>query len=250
MDLVGFGNLIAFIPFGIFIPLLYRISFIRFITMFFLAIMVMETMQALSFLGSFDINDALLNSLGVAIGFGAYKLGFRSSNIRRNIVITSISCMVLFLGVWGLSGIVDKALTKEEGPFLAINELIDSSGNTSTGNNINSFRISPQDIKPRFNIYGVEGRNMETFTYKYKEQMTLSLYYGTPEPSDYLGSVRVSVDGQEVLNSSGEVQRLYPELFPAMFKIPIQAGGELTITIEGNEKVWDVGYRKMQYPWN
>lgn len=189
MDLVGFGNLIAFIPFGIFIPLLYRISFIRFITMFFLAIMVMETMQALSFLGSFDINDALLNSLGVAIGFGAY-------------------------------------------------------------NNINSFRISGQDINPRFNIYGVEGRNMETFTYKYKEQMTLSLYYGTPEPSDYSGSVRVSVDGQEVLNSSGEVQRLYPVLFPAMFKIPIQAGGELTITIEGNEKVWDVGYRKMQYPWN
>jgi hypothetical protein len=52
------------------------------------------------------------------------------------------------------------------------------------------------------------------------------------------------------LNSSGEGQRLNPELFPAMFKIPIQAGGELTITIEGNEKVWDVGYRKMQYFWN
>ncbi|WP_231578333.1 VanZ family protein [Paenibacillus sp. FSL H7-0357] len=221
MDLVGFGNLIAFIPFGIFIPLIYRISFIRFITLFFLAIIVMETIQALSFLGSFDINDALLNSLGAAVGFGAYKLGFRSSNIRRNIamiVITSISCMALLLGVWGLSGILDKALTKEEGPFVAIKELIDSSGNISTGNNINSFRISGQDITPRFNMYGVKDRNIEAFTYKYKEQMIFSFYFGMPEPSDYSGSVRVSVDGQEVLNSSGEDQRLNPELFPAMLK--------------------------------
>lgn len=56
--------------------------------------------------------------------------------------------MALLLGVWGLSGILDKALTKEEGPFVAIKELIDSSGNISTGNNINSFRISGQDITP------------------------------------------------------------------------------------------------------
>ncbi|MDQ0492451.1 glycopeptide antibiotics resistance protein [Paenibacillus brasilensis] len=132
MDFVGFGNIIAFIPFGILIPLLYRITFVRFITLFFLSIIVMETIQALSFLGSFDVNDAIQNSLGAAVGFGAYKLGVRSKNGLRNIVTTAISCMVLLSGVWGLCGIVDKALTKEEGPFVAINKLIDSSGNSST----------------------------------------------------------------------------------------------------------------------
>ena len=52
---------------------------------------------------------------------------------------------------------------------------------------------------------------------------------------DYSGSIRVTADGSEVLTSSGEDQRSDPELFPAMFKIPVGAGSELAITIEGNE---------------
>ncbi|OKP88441.1 VanZ family protein [Paenibacillus sp. P32E] len=250
MDFVGFGNIVAFIPYGILILLLYRTTFLRFITMFFFSILVMETIQALSFLGSFDINDAIQNTLGAAVGFGAYKLGVRSKNNWRNFLITAISCMVLLLGVWGLCEIVDKASTKEEGPFVAINELMDSSGNSSTGKSLNSFKISAQNVKPRYNMYGVAGGNSETFMYSYKEKIIFSLYYGIPEPTDYSGSIRVSVDGREVLTSSGEVQRSDPDLFPAIFEIPIEAGSELKITIEGNEKIWDVGYRKMKYLWN
>ncbi|MGN7760773.1 VanZ family protein [Paenibacillus sp. 22594] len=250
MDFVGFGNIIAFIPYGILILLLYRIRFLRFITTFFFSIIVMEIIQALSFLGSFDVNDAIQNTLGAAVGFGAYKLGVRSKNNWRIFLITAISCMVLLLGVWGLCGIVDKAFTKEEGPFVAINELMDSSGNSSTGKNLNSFTISAQNVKPHYNMYGVAGGNLETFTYSNKKKMIFSLYYGIPEPTDYSGSIRVSVDGHEVLTSSGEVQRSDPELFPAMFEIPIEAGSELTITIEGDEKIWDVGYREMKYFWN
>ncbi|MFD2876362.1 VanZ family protein [Paenibacillus rhizoplanae] len=97
MDLVGFGNTIAFIPFGILIPWLYRVGFVRFITLFFIAILVLETLQALTFLGSFDINDALQNSIGAALGFGAYKLGFRYRSLGRNLVATALSGLVLFL---------------------------------------------------------------------------------------------------------------------------------------------------------
>ena len=78
MDFVGFGNVAAFIPFGILIPLLYRTSFVRFMILFILSILVLETIQALTFLGSFDMNDVIQNSTGAAIGFGAYKLGFRA----------------------------------------------------------------------------------------------------------------------------------------------------------------------------
>ncbi|WP_201004771.1 VanZ family protein [Paenibacillus glycanilyticus] len=250
MDFVGFGNLAAFIPFGLLIPLLYRITFVRFITVFFLSILLMETIQALTLLGSFDINDAIHNALGAAVGYGAYKLGVRSKNGWRNIVMTAISCMVLLLGVWGLFGIVDKAFTKEEGPFVAINELKDSSGNSSTGEKTNSFIISGQNVKPRYNMYDVEGKNLKTFTYTFNEKSIFSLYYGIPDQADDSGSIRVSVNGSEVMTGSGEDQRRYPELFPATCEIPIEAGSELTITIEGNEKIWDVGYRKMQYFWN
>lgn len=47
MSMVAFGNTITIIPFGILIPWLYRVSFVRFITLFFSAILVLETIQAL-----------------------------------------------------------------------------------------------------------------------------------------------------------------------------------------------------------
>lgn len=83
-------------------------------------------------------------------------------------------------------------------------------------------------------MYGIAGGNSETFTYSYKEKIIFSLYYGIPVPTDYLGSIRVSGDVREVLTSSGEVQSSDPELFPAIFEIPIEAGSKLTITIEGD----------------
>ncbi|SET38254.1 VanZ family protein [Paenibacillus sp. NFR01] len=250
MDFVGVGNIIAFIPFGILIPWLYRINFVRFLTLFFLSIILLETVQALSFLGSFDINDAIQNSLGAAVGFGAYKLGFRSKKGWRNIIFTAVSSVVLLAGVWELCGIADKALTKEEGPFVAVNGLMDPSGSLSTGIQPKSFKFNNQEIKPSYNMFKTENGNAETFTYTSKEEMIFSLNYGILEQTDYSGGIRVSVDGREVLTSSGEDQRLYPELFPAMFEIPIEAGSKLTITLEGNEKIWDVGYRKMKYFWN
>jgi len=250
MDLVDLGNIAAFIPFGLLIPLLYRMTFIRFITLFFASILVLETIQALTFLGSFDTNDAIQNSVGAAIGFGAYKLGFRSRHVRRNMILTAVSAFVLFVGVWGVFGMVDRALTKEEGPFIALNELMDSSGNVSPGLEPERFTIHNQDVTPRYTMYAAESGDIVTFTYMTKEEMIFYFYYGMPEPTDYAGSIRLSVNGNEILTSSGEDQRLYPELFPDLFKIPLEAGSELTITLEGNQKIWDVGYRKMQYFWN
>lgn len=117
MDLVGFGNVAAFIPFGILIPLLYRMSFVRFMTLFILSILVLETIQAFTLLGSFDINDVIQNSTGAAVGFGAYKLGFRTKNDLRNMAVTVLSGIVLMIGVWGVFGVLDQVFTKEMGPL-------------------------------------------------------------------------------------------------------------------------------------
>lgn len=77
--------------------------------------------------------------------------------------------------------------------------------------------------------------------------MILSFHYGIPGPLDDEGSIRLFVNGREVLTSSAEDQRQYPELFPATFEMPVEAGSELRIIIEGNEVIWDVGARRMQY---
>ena len=247
MDLVGFGNVAAFIPFGLLIPLLYRISFIRFIALFILSILAIETIQALTLLGSFDLNDVVQNSVGAAIGFGAYKIGFRTTNVRRNIVVTGISIVILLGGVWGSFGIVDKAFVQELGDFVALNELKDSNGNRLTETKPYSFRVGGQEVEPQYHVYSAEGKKVETYTYTLGgKEIYLYLNYGVPDQEDLSGNLRVSVDGQEYLSASAADQRQEPE----MSSLYVEQAKELTITIEGNEKLWDVGYREMRYFWN
>lgn len=245
MDLVGFGNIAAFIPFGILIPLLYRTGFIRFIALFILSILVIETIQALTLLGSFDINDVIENSLGAAIGFWAYKLGFRTNNIQKSIAATGIFIVVLMTVVWGSFGIVDKAFTQEMGPFVALNELIDSTGNTSTGTKPYRFKIGGQTVEPKYNVYSIDGKNRGTYTYSLgNKELYLSLFYGVPDQKELQGRVSVSVDGHEFLSASAERHE------PEIFTVYLEKANELTITIEGNETLWDVAFREMKYYWS
>lgn len=245
MDLVGLGNIAAFIPFGILFPWLYRTNFVRFMTLFILSILVLETIQALTFLGSFDMNDVIQNASGAAVGFGAYKLGFRTNHNWRNIACTGISGVILMLGVWGIFGVIDQAFTKEMGPFVAINELEDSTGNPTVGTKPNSLTIGGQNVQPQYNVYSIEGKNKETYTYALgdKKELYLSLNYGIPDSKDLQGSIRVTVDGHEFLFAeSGDHEMNMSEIF-------IPRANELMITIEGNVTLWDVGFREMVYFW-
>ncbi|WP_410770175.1 VanZ family protein [Fontibacillus sp. BL9] len=247
MDFVGFGNIAAFIPFGILIPLLYRVSFVRFMTLFILSILVLETIQAFTFLGSFDINDVIQNSTGAAIGFGAYKLGFRTKKDLRNIAVAVISGIVLMIGVWGVFGVLDQVFTKEMGPFVAIHEWEDGTGVPITGTELAPLKIGGEEVQPQYNVYRSEGKGKETLTYKLGNKKELYLYfnYGIPDHLDSQGSIKVTVDGQEVLSASAEAGRHEQ----GMGSILIEQGNELTIIIEGDEALWDVGYREMVYSW-
>lgn len=246
MDAVGFGNIAAFIPFGILIPLLYRTGFLRFLILFILCILVLETVQALTLLGSFDMNDVIQNSLGAVVGFGAFRFGFRTRRVWRNIATTGISAIILMIGVWGCFGIVDKAFTEEQGPFVAINEL-KSGGISLTGTKRARFQVGGQRIVPQYNVYGNEGKNTVTYTYMLRnKELYLYLNYGIPDQKNAYGSLRISVDGQEYLSTS--IEDLNYE--PGMSSIYLQGANELTITLEGNMRIWDVGFREMEYTWN
>ena len=237
------GNLVGFIPFGILIPILYRCNFFRFISLFFLSILIIETVQMLTFLGSFDINDAIVNSLGAAVGFCAYKIGFRFTNTRKKLVVTVMSVVILSIGVLGFLDLLNKSFTKKEGPIIALNELV-SNGNVPMDKNLQSFEIEHEKIEPEINLYSSEGDNMGQFTYELGgKDIVLSLNYGIPDnASDYDGKVIISIDGKEVETYSNNDR--------GSSEIILDKVNELTITIKGNVKLWDVTFKEMKYWWN
>ena len=71
------GNLVVFIPLGLFLPLFWRKFYSYFYTILYSAIIiiVVELLQLFTLRGSCDIDDLILNIVGVSIGYGCYHLG-------------------------------------------------------------------------------------------------------------------------------------------------------------------------------
>jgi glycopeptide antibiotics resistance protein len=80
-DIVGnvLGNIVGFIPFGILVPMLFR----RFSTLAktliaaFLLSVAFEVIQLIFVLGSFDVDDLMLNTAGAGIGYYIYLVDRR-----------------------------------------------------------------------------------------------------------------------------------------------------------------------------
>lgn len=70
------GNLIAFAPMGIFLPLLFKKQnkLKKFILTNIAIILAIESLQFLSLSGHFDIDDLILNLLGALIIYGLFKV--------------------------------------------------------------------------------------------------------------------------------------------------------------------------------
>lgn len=77
-----FGNIVLFIPIGIFLPMLNtkyrRVSALTAASIILIA--VVELIQLLSRVGSFDIDDIILNTLGALLGLMMTKAIFRASS--------------------------------------------------------------------------------------------------------------------------------------------------------------------------
>ncbi|GGG58326.1 VanZ family protein [Paenibacillus radicis (ex Gao et al. 2016)] len=251
MDLVGIGNLAAFVPFGIFIPLLFRIRFTVFISLFFMSILVLETLQAITLLGSFDMNDAFQNTIGAAAGFAAYKIGFRSANFWRNGLVTILSGIFLVLVILGLSQLIDKAFfTKAEGPVLALTEKKEQNGHLPM-EHLKSMEIGGKRITPQFNFYSSDGKQTETYQYSFSNHTTIiEGYCGIPDGADAAkAGVVFTTEGFEenytefCRPADGEQQE------PYSFYVHLDKVKKLTITLEGSQMLWDVTFKEMKYKW-
>ncbi|SEG75098.1 VanZ family protein [Paenibacillus sp. UNC499MF] len=113
-----FGNFAAFIPFGLLIPLLFRSKFIPFIGCFLVSITFLETMQMLTRLGSFDINDIVINTLGAAVGYGAQRLVPGSRDNLRGIVRLAVMTIILSAGTVAAVGGMNDSLEKGSRSYL------------------------------------------------------------------------------------------------------------------------------------
>ena len=68
------GNVLMFVPLGLFLPRLWPrlYAFRRFLISVTVVILLIELAQLFTLLGSFDIDDLILNVLGAAIGYWIY----------------------------------------------------------------------------------------------------------------------------------------------------------------------------------
>lgn len=71
-----FGNVVCFVPFGLFIPYIFnrRLSFFRVLFITFLFSLTIEGIQLYFKIGIFDVDDLLLNTLGGIAGYLIYKI--------------------------------------------------------------------------------------------------------------------------------------------------------------------------------
>lgn len=79
------GNLLAFLPLGLFLPLLFRRQrrFWLFLLTAALCIAFVELLQLLSRRGALDVDDLLLNLPGAILGWLLWKLARRRENKKR-----------------------------------------------------------------------------------------------------------------------------------------------------------------------
>lgn len=94
------GNLVAFIPFGVLIPLNLKISsrvFLKSTLIFIVSITILEILQMLSLLGSFDIADIVVNTIGFLIGYASWKIGKSGNTFSGQIVRFSVACIIFVI---------------------------------------------------------------------------------------------------------------------------------------------------------
>lgn len=77
------GNILAFSPFGFLVPLISgrKIGLYKIIALSFLFSLTIETIQLICRVGSFDVDDILLNTIGGILGYIIFKI-FRKKLVK------------------------------------------------------------------------------------------------------------------------------------------------------------------------
>ena len=244
--LYDFGNIAAFIPFGIIFPLLYRMRFRKFIPLFLLVIAFLEVLQSLTFLGTFDVMDIISNTLGAIIGFVAYKAGFSSEITFKKLIASAISIFILFIGIMTVSETVDYVVHVNEriGPVEAINEI---STTAPESESISTFTVQGEKIEPALNLFSSKDGISKEYQFNLnKKSLWFYANCGIPDGEEYKGSVMIMVNGEELIQFSDKDEDKNVWRVKTFIDTDIE---DFKIIVNGNAKVWDVGIAEIKHWW-
>lgn len=230
------GNYLAFVPFGLVIPLLIRSRFLPFLLVFLAAITGVELIQMVTHLGSFDINDIVINTLGAVVGYSAQRLIRRDRLAPRGVLKLLSSGAVLTLLVYSAVSGINYYLDHGRGEIRALDQLPTKRGEIQWEQRLSSFTMAHEQIEPAINLYSPDHPGLHEFSLhldgQYKE---LSGNFGVPDdaiPAKGSGtsSVIISADGEELYSldmniAPGENQ-------PLSFQVPVEGRQELIITVK------------------
>jgi len=235
------GNFVAFIPFGIVIPLLYRCSFVRFIILFILSITLLETLQMLSRLGAFDVDDIVVNTLGAAVGFWAQRFVSRGRDTFKGFFKILLTAAVFSIGVIAIIGGINHYLAKGGSEVAALNELTLKDGTVLWDETLSSFTVDGQKVEPQINMYSRKNTRTNEFTYLLNGNYTKMTGYVTI-PDDVIDAATQGrsdivfiADGTEIyslglLYAKGEEKNQLTS-----FQIPLNGATELTIKFTNDD---------------
>lgn len=244
--LYDFGNIAAFIPFGLIIPLLYRIRFKKFIPLFILVITFLEVIQSLTFLGTFDVMDIMSNTLGAIIGFVAYKIGFSTGITLKKLVASAATVLILFVVIMTSSEAIDYGVHVDEtiGPVQAINEL---SATAPISEKLSSFTVQGEKIDPTLNLYSSTDETSKEYLFNVgKKNPYIYASIGIPDGVEYKGSVTIMANGDELILFSDKDEDRDTLKMKTFFNANLK---DLKIIVTGNAKVWDVGIAGIKHWW-
>lgn len=91
------GNIVLLVPIGFLVPLIFRnISWKRMLAIAFAAGLLIEGMQVVLHVGIFDIDDVILNGLGVMVGYWTFLMlmNWVRSGKYKTIVIAALIVIV------------------------------------------------------------------------------------------------------------------------------------------------------------
>ena len=89
-----FGNLLAFMPFAFFIPLIFKKvdKYYKFLIIMLMIILQIELLQFITMSGACDIDDVILNILGASIAYFIFKIKIINKVIRKVFLLEEDLC--------------------------------------------------------------------------------------------------------------------------------------------------------------
>lgn len=244
--LYDFGNIAAFIPFGIVIPSLYRVRFRKFIALFISAILFLEVLQSLTFMGTFDTMDVISNTLGAIIGFVGYKVGFSSKLNLKKLVASCAAMLMIIVGIMVVSETIDYVVHVNEriGPVQAISE---KSAAAPVTEKLSTFTVQGEKVQPEFNLFSSRDGKSKDYVFDLgKKNLWFYANFGIPDGEEHKGSVTIMVNGEEFIQFSDKDEDKNTWKVKTYFDSKIE---DIKIIVTGNAKVWDVSISETKHWW-